>query len=116
MPPKAKLYIACVSVIGAAALCRGLLAWHITDWVGFVLYVLVSLLASGYKLRLPGITATVSACFLMILIGILSLSVPEAVVGGCIAVAFQCVWHSRSKPRPIKILFSIANIAIAITA
>ena len=68
MAVKAKLYIALVWVIGLAALCTSVLAWHSTEWVGFVLYVFVSLLASGYKLRLPGIPATVSAGFFPVLI------------------------------------------------
>jgi putative nucleotidyltransferase with HDIG domain len=116
MPVRAKLYIALVSVIGWAALCRGLLTWYTTDWVGFVLYVLVSLLASGYKLRLPGVTATISAGFFLALIGIICLSPPEALVGGCAAVLFQCMWHSRSKLRPVKVAFSVASSAIAISA
>src|SRR5437588_10812274 len=115
MPVKARAYIALVLLIGWGVLFKGLVEWHTTDWAGFVLYVGVSLLASGYKLRLPGITATVSACFLLMLIGIICLSLPEAVVGGCAAVAFQCVWHSTSRPRPIKIAFSVASVAIAIT-
>src|ERR1051326_672237 len=115
MPLKAKIYIATVLAAGWGALLASLLQWHTADWAGFIIYVAVALAASGCKLRLPGITATVSACFLVVLVGILCLSVPEAVVGGCAAVAFQCVWHSRSKPRPIKILFNVASIAIAIT-
>src|ERR1051326_6278167 len=115
MAPRARIYIALVLMAGAAALAKSFLEWHTTDWVGFILYTVVSLLASGYKLRLPGITATVSSCFLMMLIGIMCLNLPEAVIGGCLAVAFQCVWHSSSRPRPIKILFSVSNIAIAIT-
>lgn len=116
MPLKAKVFIALVTVIGWAAICRGLLAWHTTDWVGFALYVLVSLLASGYKLHLPGITATISACFFLGLIGIVCLSPPEALIGGCAAVLFQCVWHSTSKVRPVKVAFSVASAAIAISA
>jgi putative nucleotidyltransferase with HDIG domain len=112
----AKIYVGVVLAAGTTVIVKGLLDWHSTNWAGFVLYVIVSLLASGYKLRLPGITATISACFLLMLIGILSLSRPEALIGGCVAVAFQCTWNSRSKPRPVKILFSVASIAIAINA
>jgi putative nucleotidyltransferase with HDIG domain len=115
MPFKARLYIALVVLAGWAALVKGLVEWHTTDWVGFVLYTGVSLLASGYKLRLPGITATVSAGFLLMLIGIVCLSLPEAVLGGCAAVAFQCIWNATSRPRPVQIAFSVASVAIAIT-
>src|SRR5256885_968727 len=116
MRVKAKLYIGLVCILGLAALCASVLAWHKTDWFGFVLYVFVSLLASGYKLRLPGIPATVSAGFFLVLIGIICLSPSEALVGGCFAVLFQCVWHSRSKLRPVKVAFSVASAAIAISA
>src|SRR5882724_1860294 len=116
MPLRARLYIGLVWAIGLAAVCTGVLAWHKTDWVGFVLYVFVSLLASGYKLRLPGIPATVSAGFFLVLIGIICLSPSEALVGGCCAVLFQCVWHSRSKLRPVKVAFSVASAAISISA
>src|SRR5215469_15580756 len=77
LPHAAKLYIGLVVAIGTAGLVNSLLNWQTTNWPGFVLYIVVSLLASGYKLRLPGITATVSACFVLMMIGILSLSLPE---------------------------------------
>ena len=73
----AKIYVGVVLAAGSTVIMKGLLDWHSTNWAGFVLYVIISLLASGYKLRLPGITATISACFLLMLIGILSLSRPE---------------------------------------
>jgi putative nucleotidyltransferase with HDIG domain len=37
-----------------------------------------------------------------------------ALVGGCAAVLFQCIWHSSSKLRPVKVAFSVASAAIAI--
>src|SRR5579872_4339912 len=110
---KIYVYIVAVALVGGSALARSILSWHTQNCVEFVIYLGLSMLASGFKLRLPGITGTVSAAFLPVLIGIVCLSVPEVLTAACAAVLTQCVWHSRKK-QLLKITFNVTSVAMAV--
>src|SRR5215471_8881551 len=113
--PKINAYIAVLVALGAAALVDAVMHFHTTNWLGFVIYLAVSVFASGFKLRLPGITGTVSAGFFPVLIGIVCLTVPEALTAACVAVLTQCVWHSK-KLQLVKVVFNLASVAVAVSA
>jgi hypothetical protein len=76
----------------------------------------VALDASLFKVRLPGIQATMSANFLFILVGILDLSYPETLLMGCLGGLVQSLWQSKPRPNLVQRSFNFANLAIAITA
>jgi putative nucleotidyltransferase with HDIG domain len=111
-PLRINAYIAILIALGAAALIDAVWHWHTTSWLGFAIYLAVSVLASGFKLRLPGVTGTVSAAFFPVLIGIVCLTVPEALIAACAAVLTQCVWNS-SKRQFVKIAFNVSSVAVA---
>src|ERR1700720_2211735 len=103
-------------VIGCPLLPYALLHWQSADWVRFVCFMVVALGASLFKVRLPGIQATMSANFLFILVGILDLSYPETLLMGCLGGLLQSLWQAKPRPRLIQVLFNFANLAISITA
>src|SRR5437764_12833123 len=110
---RSKVYIAVIVVLGGAALGESLWHWRTASWIIFGIYLAASMLASGFKLRLPGITGTVSAAFFPVLIGIVCLSVPEALTAACASVLSKCVWKSH-KRQLVKIIFNVASVALAV--
>ena len=71
MPTKAKVYIGVIVVLGFSLLTGVLsLQPRFPDLPRYLSYLLLALLASTMKVRLPGITGTISVNFLFILIGI----------------------------------------------
>src|SRR6202030_565595 len=103
-------------VIGGPLLPYALLHWQSADWVRFVCFMLVALGASLFKVRLPGIEATMSANFLFILVGILDLSYPETLLMGCFGGLVQSICQAKPRTRLIQFLFNFANLSISITA
>jgi len=93
-----------------------LLHWHSENLLRFVCFLAVALAASLFKVRLPGIEATMSANFLFILVGILDLTFPETLLMGCLGGLAQSLWQAKPRPRLIQVLFNFANLSIAITA
>ncbi len=92
--------------------------WHSDDLTRFICYLVIATLASGLKIRLPGIDGTMSVNFLFILLGILEMSLPETLLIGCTASLAQCVWSARRKADPAKVLFNVFSMmanAIAIS-
>ena len=57
-----------------------------------------------------------SANFLFILVGILDLSYSETLLMGCLGGIVQNLWQAKPRPRPIQWLFTLANLALSVSA
>jgi diguanylate cyclase (GGDEF)-like protein/putative nucleotidyltransferase with HDIG domain len=112
----AALFIFLQVIVGLPLLPYALLHWHPENELRFACFFGVALAASLFKVRLPGIEATMSANFLFILVGILDLSYPETLLMGCFGGLVQSVWQAKPRPRLTQILFNFANLSISITA
>jgi putative nucleotidyltransferase with HDIG domain len=96
----------------------GVLIWTAVNWqpyhhLRFFSYLLSAVVASVLKVRLPGMTGTASVSFLFVLIGIVDLSLPEAIVLGALSMLTQCTWRTERKPSAMQVGFSICSITIA---
>jgi hypothetical protein len=115
MPNTAKLYTRTVALLGLALLAGCLLAlWQPTDPTRFASYLVIAILASTFKIRLPGIQGTISINFLLILMAITALSLDEALLIGCAATAVQCYWGVKKQPMRIQVAFNLGSVAISI--
>ena len=61
----------------------------------FICYLLIAILAARLKVRLPGITGTMSVNFLFILLGILELGFAETLALATGAILVQCFYRDR---------------------
>ncbi|HXI39116.1 MAG TPA: hypothetical protein VNH83_04015 [Bryobacteraceae bacterium] len=116
MPTKAKLFVALAIIPGLTMLSLGVSHWESADPVRFTIYFLLALVASTLKVRLPGLTGTMSMNFLFILIGISQLSFSETLALGAVATVTQCMWKTRVHARIPQVLFNIAALTMAITS
>jgi putative nucleotidyltransferase with HDIG domain len=123
MPPsdspsryKTAAYIALVVASGLAVLIHGLKTWGPTDWTRYLTYCAIALIASGMKVKLPGVTGTMSMSFLFVLIGISELGFPRTLVIGCLCMVVQCLLHAEVRPKPVQVIFNLASIACSIEA
>ena len=116
MPTKAKLFIALAIIPGLTMLSLGVSHWETADPVRFIVYFLLAVIASTLKVRLPGLTGTMSMNFLFILIGVSQLSFSETLALGAVATVTQCVWKSKARPSIPQVLFNIAALTMAITS
>jgi hypothetical protein len=115
MPKTAKVYTTSVALLGLALLAGCLMAlWQPTDPSRFVTYLGVAILASTFKIRLPGIKGTISINFLLILMAISALSLDEALIIGCAATAVQCYWGASKRPMSIQVAFNLGSVSISI--
>jgi len=116
MPTKAKIFIALAIIPGLIMFSLGVSHWESADGLRFIIYLLLALVASTLKVRLPGITGTMSLNFLFILIGISQLSFSETLALGAIATVMQCVWRSKARPSFPQVLFNVSALTMAITS
>jgi len=73
-------FLAIQILLGLTAVSYAFLYWRSDDPLRFTCYLFVALGASVFKVRLPGIEATMSANFLFILVGIMDLSPAETIL------------------------------------
>jgi len=117
MPTKAKVYIGVIVVLGFSLLTGVLsLQPRFPDLPRYLSYLLLALLASTMKVRLPGITGTISVNFLFILIGIANFTLSESLTLGAAAILTQCLWRTKCRPRSIQVAFNVAALTISIAA
>src|SRR5262249_21768072 len=98
------------------AVYRGVAVWHSDELVRFLCNLVVCALVSGFKVNLPGIKGTMSVNFLLILLGISQMSLGETMALGLAGTLVQCFWKAKNPVKPIRLLFSLASMAIAISA
>ena len=113
MTAQAKAFIALVISAGMAALATGL--WHSSwpDATRFLVYLLLIVLASGFKVALPGINGTMSAGVVVVLVSVVELSMAETLVLGCVGSVVQTWWHKKQF-EGLHVLFNAAQIAICV--
>ena len=111
----ATIFIVTQVLVGIPLVPYAFLHWHTDNSLRFASFLAVALGASLFKVRLPGIQATMSANFLFILVGILDLSYPETLLMGCLGGLVQSLWQAKPRPRVIQILFNFANLALSIS-
>lgn len=115
MPATAKLYIGLVIALGFSLLTGCLLFQaQFPDLPRYFSYLLLAVFASTLKVRLPGLTGTMSVNFLFILIGIADLTLAETLAMGCAATVIQCVWRAKRRPRLVQAMFNIAALILSI--
>jgi diguanylate cyclase (GGDEF)-like protein/putative nucleotidyltransferase with HDIG domain len=107
-----RFFIALVALCGTTVLTYSVLHGRSQNPLKFFCYLVIALAASRLKVKLPGITGTMSVNFLFLLLGVLELSLAEAMVLGCAAVAVQC--FDRHRPNPIQVAFNVCSTALAV--
>ncbi len=100
------------SLAGTCVLLYGAINPTSRNIAQFICYLLIAILAARLKVRLPGITGTMSVNFLFILLGILELGFAETLVLGTAAILVQCFY--RDRPSPIQVTFNLCASAFAI--
>jgi len=112
----AKIYVSAFVVIGAVVAIVQLSQWESQDLFRFFCYLALAIFASRLKVALPAISGALSVLFIIILLGIVELSPPEAMFIGCAAILLQCLWNYRQRPRLHQVLFNLGSMAITIAA
>ena len=115
MSRTARTYITLIVFLGACSIVRALWSWSPHDLLRFFFYLILAAPAASLKVRLPGITGTMSVLFVFLLAGLVELGLAETIVIGSTCVVIQSAWRAKVRPRLVQVLFSVANIALAVT-
>jgi diguanylate cyclase (GGDEF)-like protein/putative nucleotidyltransferase with HDIG domain len=103
-----------VCLAGGSVFAIGVARWESSDLLKFAFYVAYALVSSRLKVRLPGVVGNLSVNYVFILLGVVDLPLGQVVVLGALAAILQCLYATRTKAKPIQLLFSAAAVCFSI--
>lgn len=113
LPRQAMLYVLGVLVAGLILLFWAALQWQSQDPLRFACYLALAGAAATLKVRLPGMRSTISMNFVLLLVAIAALSLPEAVLMATLVGIIQCIWKPKKPPTAIRTLFNGACLSLS---
>jgi hypothetical protein len=115
MPLRAKLFIALVIAAGAAILVVSLLGRHQLRYAEhFSQCLILALLASTFKVKLPGMKNTIAASFVLFLIALDALEFNEVIIIAVLSCLTQCLWRPKTRPKAVQVAFNLASTTSSI--
>ncbi len=113
MSVKTRLFVAAVTLLGIIQLADAVLRWNTFDEGRFLLYLLLAVISSVFRLKRLGNGISLSLPF--VLLSILELSTAEAVVIGCTSVLVHSLRSAdmRANLRRIAVAVAIQATVIA---
>lgn len=115
-PASAKLYIALVMVSGLGVLGYAIVNANPIYFARLAAFLLVACLAARLKVKLPGITGTMSVNLPFILVAAAEMSLAEALLVGCISNLVQCLPRGEQKFNGLRVAFNFSVMALAVEA
>jgi MASE9 protein len=116
MSTKAKTLIAVTIVAGCAVLLATLATAppRFPEPARFVHCLVLALLASAFKIKLPGAQQSIAANFVLFLIAMAELPIEQTMTIAVLSAVLQCLWRPRTRPKTIQVLFSASSTALGI--
>ena len=112
-----KIFVGLVIVLGWVELAYGMWRWRPAGLAAFLVYLATVFLLSGWNLRLPGVTtAAVPATLVLVMMGIVSLTLPAVLAAGFVAVLAPNLRQSPKSLPFVRRAFDVAAASVAITA
>src|SRR5438309_8814889 len=104
MSPDARTFWIAVLVLGWASCTLLILNWRTpaSDLLPLAVYVVTAVIASGIKLQLPGIFATLSPSYVVVIGAILNLGPAPCAIMAIASVLGQCIIHANSRLKLLK--------------
>jgi putative nucleotidyltransferase with HDIG domain len=112
----ARAFIAGMALGAVGCFTLAFLHWQSMDPVKFVCYLTAAVLASSFKVSLPGIEGTLSMNFLFTLVGILEMSLPETLLIGLASTLAQFYWRPTRRPKLVQLVFNLSHVTVCSAA
>jgi putative nucleotidyltransferase with HDIG domain len=107
-----RAYIAGMAIAAVGCFALALFHWHSTDLAKFILYMAAAVLASSFKVSMPGVEGTMSMNFLLTLLCILELGLPETLLIGLVKTLAQFYWRPARRPKLVQLVFNLSQVTV----
>jgi hypothetical protein len=113
LPTKAKVMIGMVAVASLCALSFGVVRWQTQAWSQLVLLSAAAAVSSRFKVKLPGMTSSMSGNLPVILLGVTQLGLFGSLLVAITAAIAQS-YSGGNKTKPIQFVFNACTLLNAV--
>ena len=110
LPIKAKVMIGIVAVASLCALSFGVVRWQTQAWPQLLLLMAAAALSSRLKVKLPGMTTSMSGNLPVILLGVTQLGLFSSLLVAVTAAIAQSYTSGGNKTKPIQFVFNACTL------
>ena len=110
LPIKAKVMIGMVAVASLCALSIGAVRWQTQAWPQLLLLMAAAALSSRLKVKLPGMTSSMSGNLPVILLGVTQLGLFSSLLVAVTAAIAQSYTSGGNKTKPIQFVFNACTL------
>jgi len=110
LPIKAKVMIGMVAVASLCALSIGVVRWQTQAWPQLLLLMAAAALSSRLKVKLPGMTSSMSGNLPVILLAVTQLGLFSSLLVAVTAAIAQSYTSGGNKTKPIQFLFNACTL------
>ena len=110
LPIKAKFMIGMVAVASLCALSFGVVRWQTQAWPQLLLLMAAAALSSRLKVKLPGLTSSMSGNLPVILLGVTQLGLFSSLLVAVTAAIAQSYTSGGNKTKPIQFVFNACTL------
>ncbi len=110
LPIKAKVMIGMVAVASLCALSFGVIRWQSQAWPQLVLLLAASALSSRFKVKLPGMSSSMSGNLPVILLGVTQLGLFGSLLVAITAAVAQSYSSGGIKTKAIQFVFNACTL------
>jgi hypothetical protein len=110
LPVKAKVMIGMVAVASLCALSIGAFRWETQAWPQLVLLLAAAALSSRFKVKLPGMTSSMSGNLPVILLAVTQLGLFASLLVAVTAGIAQSYTPGGKKTKPIQFVFNACTL------
>ena len=111
----ARMFVALIALMGILVLVDAAVKAKSVPSVRFVVFLMAACLAARLKIKLPGLTGTMSVNLPFILVAAATMNSAEALAVGFISTFVQCIPKGR-KLNLVQAAFNCGTIVLAVTA
>ena len=110
LPIKAKVMIGMVAVASLCALSFGVVRWQTQAWPQLLLLMAAAALSSRLKVKVPGMTSSMSGNLPVILLGVTQLGLFASLLVAVTAAIAQSYTSGGNKTKPIQFVFNACTL------
>ena len=112
----ARMFVALIVISGLVVLGEAVLNTGSMPTVRFAAFLLVACLAARLKIKLPGLTGSMSVNLPFILMAAAEMNAAEALAVGFISTLVQCLPRGKQKFNVVQAAFNCSTISLAVAA
>ncbi len=110
LPVKAKVMIGVVAIASLCALFFGVLNWQRQAWPQLALLLAAAAVSSRLKVKIPGMTSSMSGSLPVILLGVTQLGLLGSMLVAVTAALAQSYSSGEKKTKPIQFVFNACTL------